>query len=209
MITIIGAGNAGKALGNAFLRVGKEVYFGVSSVPKYQDAITSMGPRAQIGTVQQALAADSELVILAVPYKAAFEIARSIPDWKRKILVDISTPWLPDLSGLAIGLTTSAAEIISEAAHNARVVKAFNTMGAECFDKRSSVNGRVFMPVCSDDEEAKKIIMQLGEAIGLDAVDAGGLRNARATEPMVFLWLQLTFNLPRGRTFEFGLLNKT
>lgn len=208
MIVIIGAGNAGKALGKAFLQVDKEVYFGVSSVPKYQDVIKAMGQRARLGTVEQALSMPSDIIILAVPYKAALEIAGSISDWKAKILIDISTPWLPDFSGLAIGLTTSAAEMIAQAAYNARVVKAFNTMGAECFDNPSLVNGKVFMPVCSDDDAARREVMQLGDLIGLDAVNAGGLSNARATEPMVFLWLQLTFNLPRGRTFEFGLLEK-
>lgn len=207
MIAIIGAGNAGKALGKAFLRAGERVFFGVSHVPKYRDAIQGLG--AKIGTVSEALDAPSEIVILAVPYPAAQQIAGSIPDWKSKILIDISTPWLPDLSGLAVGLTTSAAEKIAAAASNARVVKAFNTMGAECFADPSLIDGKVFMPVCSDDESARKRVMQLGESIGLEAVDAGALKNARATEPMVSLWLQLSFHLPRGRTFEFGLLRKT
>jgi len=209
MITIIGAGNAGKALGRAFLRVNKNVFFGVSNIPKYQDVIEAMGKNAYLGTVQEALSAPSDLVILAVPYTAALEIAASFPDWNNRILIDISTPWLPDLSGLAVGLTTSAAEKIAQAAHNARVVKAFNTMGAECIDNPSLVEGKIFMPVCSDDDLAKKKVMELGNLIGLDAVDAGELSNARATEPMVFLWLQLTFKLSRGRTFEFGLLKKT
>ena len=206
MITIIGAGNAGKALGKAFLRAGLDVYFGVSNISNYQDVLVTMG--AQVGTVRQALETDSEIIVLAVPYLAALEIAGKISDWKKRILVDITTPWLADLSGLAVGLTNSAAEMIAKAAHNARVVKAFNTMGAECFEKPSIVNGKIFLPVCSDDHAAKTKIMELGNLIGLNAVDAGELKNARATEPMVFLWLQLTFNLPCGRTFEFGLLPK-
>jgi predicted dinucleotide-binding enzyme len=209
MITIIGAGNAGKALGKAFLRKEKKVFFGVSNVPKYQDVIKSMGKNAQLGTVQEALSSPSNFVILAVPYAAALEIASSVPNWHNQILIDISTPWLPDFSGLSVGLTTSAAEKIAQSAHNARVVKAFNTMGAECIDNPSLVEGKIFMPVCSNDELAKKEVIQLGDLIGLDAIDAGELKNARATEPMVLLWLQLTFKLPRGRTFEFGLLKKT
>lgn len=208
MITIIGAGQAGRALGNAFIRVGKSVLFGVANIPKYRDLVQAMGKLADITSVDQALSASSDIIFLAVPYPAALDIAGSIPDWKNKILVDITTPWLPDLSGLAIGLTTSAAETIARTAHHARVVKAFNTMGAECFDNPSIVNGRVFLPVCSDDEQAKHEVMQLGKLIGMDAVDAGNLKNARTTEPMVALWLQLTFKLKLGRTFEFGLLSK-
>lgn len=209
MITIIGAGSAGKALGRAFLRKGKKIFFGVSSISKYQNIIKAMGKSAQLGTVQEALSLQSDVVILAVPYAAALEIAASVPNWSQRILVDISTPWAPDFSGLSVGLTTSAAEKIAEVAYNSRVVKAFNTMGAECIEDPSLVEGKIFMPVCSDDEFAKKEVMKLGELIGLDAVDAGRLSNARATEPMVLLWLQLTSKLSRGRTFEFGLLEKT
>lgn len=209
MITIIGAGNAGKALGRALLSIGKHVCFGVSSISKYKDAVSNMGERASLSTVQEAIAASSGIVILAVPYPAALEIAATIPDWNNKILVDISTPWNADLSGLAVGLTTSAAEQIAKAAHNARVVKAFNNMGAESIADPTIVDGKVFMPVCSDDEEAKQELIQLGAAIGFEAVDAGRLVNARGTEPLVLLWLQLSFYLPIGRTFEFGLMKKT
>jgi predicted dinucleotide-binding enzyme len=209
MITIIGAGSAGKALGRALLRKGKKVFFGVSNISKYQNVVRDIGENAQLGTVQEALSLSSDVVILAVPYPAALEIAASVPNWNQRILVDISTPWLPDFSGLSVGLTTSGAEKIAEVAPSSRVVKAFNTMGAECIEDPSLVKGKSFMPVCSDDEPAKKEVMKLGELIGLDAVDAGRLSNARATEPMVLLWLQLTFKLSRGRTFEFGLLEKT
>lgn len=208
MIAIIGAGKAGAGLGKAFLRVGKNVFFGVSNIPKYNNLIAAMGDNARLGTIQEAINA-SNIVILAVPYPAAVSIAASVRDWENKILIDISTPWLPDLSGLSVGLTTSGAETIAKSAYNARVVKAFNTMGAECFSNPHIVDGKVFMPVCSDDDQARKEVIILGNEIGLDAVDAGELKHARATEPMVYLWLQMTFKLSRGPTFEFGLLNKT
>ena len=207
-ITIIGAGNAGIALGKAFSKADKQVSFGVSNKAKYNDTIKNLDGNFKLNSVIEALQEPSDVVVLAVPYLAALEISSLIHDWENKILIDISTPWLADLSGLSVGLTTSGAEKISKAANNARVVKAFNTMGAESIEDPNIVEGKVFMPVCSDSDSAKKTVIKLGSLIGFDAIDAGNLCNARMTEPLVSLWLQLTFNLPKGRTFEFGLLKK-
>ena len=71
------------------------------------------------------------MVILAVPYAAALAIAAGRADWQGRVLVDATNPLAPGLAGLTLGTTTSGAEEIAERARGARVVKAFNTTGAE------------------------------------------------------------------------------
>lgn len=208
MIAIIGAGNAGKALGRAFLRAGKKIYFGVSNIPKHRSVIKEIDKNIPIGTVQEAILA-SDTVVLAVPYAAALQIAASIPGWDNRILIDMTSACLPDFSGLMVdSKITSAAEEIAKLAHGARVVKAFNTIGVESIENPRLVDGKVFMPVCSDNDEARRQVMGLGSLIGLGPVDCGGLRSARFIEPLVIIWLQLSFKLGHGRNFEFGLLKK-
>jgi len=122
-ICIIGAGNVGMALGQAFTQRGERVVFGVPNPGKYQHTVATLGPNASLATTDQAIEA-SDLVILAVPHVAVQAIAQSVPDWRGKVLVDATNPLAPGLSGLTVGTTTSGAEQLAKAARNARVVKA-------------------------------------------------------------------------------------
>lgn len=206
-ISIIGAGNVGKALAQAFIRQGEEVFFGVSDLEKYHEVIAAMGPLAKLGTVEQAIAA-SDIVILAVPYAATEAIARSVTDWQGKVLVDATNPLAPGLAGLTLGTTTSAAEQIASWAPTAKVVKAFNSTGAENIADSSFTQGLPFMPVCGDDAQARAKVIALATLIGFDAVDLGPLSAARYLEPFAMTWIHMAFKQGLGRKFAFGLLRK-
>lgn len=195
-IAILGKGNVGQALAGAFRRAGHGVVFGVRN-PE--------GPGQ--ATVPEAVAS-ADLAVLAVPYAAALELAGSIPDWGGKVLVDATNPIAPGLAGLSVGTTTSAAEQIAAKARNARVVKAFNTTGAENMGDAAFAGGRPMMPVAGDDAEARKAVLALAEAIGFEAVDAGKLAAARYLEPFAMTWIHLAFACGQGRSFAFGLLRR-
>lgn len=40
-----------------------------------------------------------------------------------------------------------------------------------------------------DDADGKRIVRELVEDVGFDAIDAGGLANARLLEPLMLLWI--------------------
>ncbi|MGP0059051.1 MAG: NADPH-dependent F420 reductase [Beijerinckiaceae bacterium] len=206
-IAIIGAGNVGKALGKAFLRIGQQVRFGVNNPGKYEAVIRSLGPGASLGTVFEAVAA-ADIVILAVPYGSAIEIAAAIKDWRNKILVDASNPLKPGLAGLDPAGSSSAGEEIAKRAKNARVVKAFNTTGADNMENATYAGGKVFMPICADDGEAKKAVIALAASIGFDAVDFGRLDGARYLEPLAMVWIKLAMVQGLGRGIAFSLLRR-
>ncbi len=206
-ISIIGAGNVGKALAQAFIRQGEEVFFGVPNPEKYQSAAAALGPMAALGTVEQAVAA-SEVVILAVPFAATEAIARSVSDWQGKVLVDATNPLAAGLAGLTVGTTTSAAEQLARWAPTAKVVKAFNTTGAENMADASFARGLPFMPVCGDDAQARAKVIALAALIGFDAVDLGPLSAARYVEPFAMTWIHMAFKQGLGRNFAFGILHK-
>jgi hypothetical protein len=147
-------------------------------------------------------------VILATPYSAALGVAQSIADWQDRILVDATNPLAPGLAGLSVGTTTSGAEEIAKAAHGARVVKAFNTTGAENMADSRYAGGQVFMPVCGDDAEARKRVIALATLIGFDAVDCGDLAVARYLEPFAMTWIHMAIKLGHGRSFAFARLRR-
>jgi predicted dinucleotide-binding enzyme len=206
-ISIIGAGNVGQALAQALASKGESVFLGVPEPEKYRATVRALGERVHIGTANASVAA-SEVVILAVPYSAADSIARSIPDWQGRILVDATNPLAPGLAGLSVGTTSSGAEEIAKAARGARVVKAFNTTGAENMADSRYPGGTVFMPVCGDDAEARTRVVALATLIGFDAVDCGDLKTARYLEPFAMTWIHMAIKLGHGRRFAFARLQR-
>jgi hypothetical protein len=206
-ITILGAGNVGIALASAFIAKGESVVFGVPHPDKYRETVSALGPAARVESTADAVAG-SELVILATPYPAALSVAQSVADWQNRILVDATNPLAPGLAGLSVGTTTSGAEEIARAARGARVVKAFNTTGAENMADSRYAGGQVFMPVCGDDAEARNRVIALATLIGFDAVDCGDLKAARYLEPFAMTWIHMAIKLGHGRSFAFARLRR-
>jgi hypothetical protein len=206
-IAILGAGHVGMALAQALVAKGESVIFGVPDPAKYAAAVAALGTGASIATTQEAIAA-SDLIILATPYAAAAVIARSVPSWDSRILVDATNPLAPGLAGLSVGTTSSGAEEISKVANGARVVKAFNTTGAENMADSHYAGGKVFMPVCGDDADARARVIALATLIGFDAVDCGDLKTARYLEPFAMTWIHMAIKLGQGRRFAFARLQR-
>jgi 8-hydroxy-5-deazaflavin:NADPH oxidoreductase len=206
-IAVLGAGNVGIALARAWIARGESIVFGVPTPDKYRDAVGALGPMATIGSTAGAIDA-AEIVVLATPYAAALEIARSVTDWSGRILVDATNPLAPGLAGLSVGTTTSGAEQIAAAARGARVVKAFNTTGAENMADSHYPGGAVFMPVCGDDADARSRVIALAALIGFDAADCGDLKTARYLEPFAMTWIHMAIKLGHGRRFAFARLRR-
>ena len=206
-ISIIGAGHVGMALGQALTRRGASVVFGVPEPQKYAATVASLGDNVHLARTAEAIAA-SDLVILAVPHAATAGIAQSVPDWQGKVLVDATNPLAPGLAGLTLGTTTSGAEVLAQQARGARVVKAFNSTGAENMADPTYAGGLPMMPICGDDADARHRVMALATLIGFEAVDMGPLMAARYLEPFAMTWIHLALRQGMGRRFAFGLLRR-
>lgn len=206
-IAILGAGNVGMALGQALTRRGETVVYGVPEPQKYAAAVAALGERARLTGTAEAIAG-ADLVILAVPHAATAGIAQSVADWQGKVLVDATNPLAPGLAGLTLGTTTSGAEVLAQQARGARVVKAFNSTGAENMADAAYAGGLPMMPVCGDDAPARQRVMALATLMGFEAVDMGPLMAARYLEPFAMTWIHLAFRQGMGRRFAFGLLRR-
>ncbi len=206
-ISIIGAGHVGMALGQALTQRGESVVFGVPDPDKYATAVQALGPRAAVMPTLQAIVA-ADTVILAVPYAALPGLAALLPDWGGRILVDATNPLAPGLAGLTLGTTTSGAETLASLAKGARVVKAFNTTGAENMADAAYPGGMPCMPVCADDAQARQRVMALATLIGFEVLDMGPLSAARLIEPFAMTWIHLALKQGHGRRFAFGVLHR-
>jgi 8-hydroxy-5-deazaflavin:NADPH oxidoreductase len=126
-IGIIGGGNMAAGLGKFWAKNGYELMFSFSrSEQKLKDLAASVSDRATIGTPAAAVAfavAFADVVLLAVPWTAVPEALQSAGSLSGKILLSCVNALKPDMSGMAIGTTTSAAEEIARLAPGARVVE--------------------------------------------------------------------------------------
>ena len=208
-IGIIGAGNVGGTLGKGWANKGHAVQFGVRkpSDSELTKLLAEAGKSASVGTIAEAVQF-GEIVVLAVPWPAAQETIRKAGNLSGKILFDCTNPLKPDLSGLEIGHTTSAAEQVASWADGARVVKIFNTTGANNMENPRYPDGAATMLYCGDDVNAKSAAAQLATDLGFDAVDAGGLRIARLLEPYAMLWIHLAYGQKMGRDIAFRLIRR-
>lgn len=205
-IAILGAGNVGGALGKLWAAKGHKVMFGVPDPTgaKTQSLVKSIGGQAQAGSVKEA-AASAGIVVLATPWPATQGAVRAAGDLAGKTVIDCTNPLAADLSGLAIGTSNSAAEEVARWAKGAKVVKAFNTIGADNFGKPKFNDEAASMFICGDDAAAKVQVGGLAAELGFDVVDVGPLTEARSLEALAMLWIHLAFRPgwgPTGHAFK-------
>ena len=208
-IGILGAGNVGGNLGTVWAAKGHDIVFGVRDPhsPKAQAALKKAGPHVRFGTLADA-AQLGEVVVVATPWPATEGVLCACGPLTGKIVIDVTNPVHADLSGLMVGHTTSAAEQIAKWTSGARVVKAFNTVGAgNLLDVH--FDGHVAtMPICGDDPTAKEIVGQLVRDVGFEVIDAGPLRVARWLEPLAMLWIHLAVKEGLGPHIGLKLLRR-
>lgn len=208
-IAIIGAGHVGGALGKGWSKKGHSVVFGVRDPnnTEIKKILDECGPSVRAVSVQAA-ADSAEVVVLAVPWSGLADAIRSAGGLAGKIVLDCSNPVKPDLSGLELGLTTSAGEQVAAWAPKAKVVKIFNTTGADNMENPSYSSGPVTMLYCGNDEGAKPTAAGLASDLGFDPVDAGGLELARTLEPLALLWINLALRKGLGSGFAFNVVKR-
>jgi predicted dinucleotide-binding enzyme len=179
-IAVIGNGNIGSGLAKVLADAGHEV------------RVAGRG-----GDIPAAVGA-ADTVVLATPYGAIADVAGRA-DFTGKLVIDLSNPVTEDFQGLQLGHSTSAAEEIAARLPGARVVKALNTIFAQHYSSGLKVNGQPLQTfVASDDAEARGTVKALVESIGVQAVDAGPLKNARYLEPLGYMNIQLGYMLGQG-----------
>ncbi len=183
-IGIIGAGKVGTALGTVWVNAGHDVMFSSRHLEEDKALAASLGAGASAGTPRDA-AAFGDVLLVSVPYGALPEVGKELADLiDGKVVIDACNPF-PERDGeIAVwarekGAGRASAELLP----GARIVRAFNAVGAARMGTAYQEPGRVGMPIAGDDAEAVEIASRLIREIGFEPVLIGGLAMGRYLMP--------------------------
>lgn len=168
---IIGFGKIGHALAKAFARNGIEVSVATTRDPaSFASDAAAIGPTIIPKTLTEAVKAD--VIFLAVRFESHPEVAKALPDWKGKTIIDAMNTLAP--LGELGGLPSSA--VVAKAFTGARLVKGFNHLVAAVLDQDPAIHGgRRVVFLASDDDGAAAEIGALAESLGFAPIQLGGL----------------------------------
>jgi hypothetical protein len=202
-IGIIGGGNVGAALGQRWAEKGHAIMFGARD-PNSQKTKTALAQvsGARIGGISDAVAF-GDAILIAVPGAAVLDTVRACGRLEGKVVMDAAN-WIGERPA---GVTRSLAEAIANAAPGARVVKAFNTTGANNMLNPGYGAYNADMFICGDDADAKAAVAGLSRDIGFDVVDAGPLSAALLLESLAQLWVHMARS-GAGRDIAWKLLRR-
>ena len=174
-IAIIGAGSVGGSTGPRLGPCGaRDPARGAKAGGSRGGRTAGKAGPARIALAPAEAVRDADVVVLATPWDATLELARRLP-LAGKVVIDATNPLLPDLAGLAVAGNTSGGEEVARAAPGARVVKCFNTTGANNFLAPEYPDGAATMLYAGDDPAAKAVVAELGRELGFAMLDAGPL----------------------------------
>src|SRR6202043_1142344 len=170
--SILGFGKIGHALAKEFARKGIEVSVATKRDPQsIASAAAAIGPTIIPKTLAEAVKAD--IVFLAVRFASHPEVAKALPTWQGKIIVDVTNAYgVPpeELGG------QPSSKFVAQAFSGGKLVKGFNHLVAAVLDQDPAVHGgRRVVFLASDDDSAAAEIGALAENLGFSPIKLGGL----------------------------------
>jgi 8-hydroxy-5-deazaflavin:NADPH oxidoreductase len=188
---IIGFGAVGQALARAFARKNIDVTVASRRPPEaFAPQARAIGPTVVAKSLQNAVKADT--IILAIPFWGHREVAKALPSWEGKTVIDATNAFGVLLEELG-GLPSSA--VIAKAFTGATFVKGFNHLPAAALAADPIVEGghRVIF-LSSDDEDAIAPVAALAKQLGFAPVKLGKLNEGGAlVQARGRTWTQLIF----------------
>jgi predicted dinucleotide-binding enzyme len=197
-VGVLGTGDVGRRLAAGFNSRGHEVTIGSREPgkPELREWLSNDGAGVQAATFREA-AQNGELLVLAVLGDAAQEVIAQAgaKNFAGKVVIDAMNPL--DFSGgfppkLSIYGQDSLGEHVQRALPDAKVVKAFNTIGNPYFVDPSFSEGKPTMLIAGDDEGAKSLVRDVLADFGwTDTFDIGGIEGSRELEAICIAWVKI------------------
>ena len=210
-IGILGSGVVATTLGAGFLKHGHDVMLGTRDPAKLAEWSRS-NPRGRIGGFAET-AQGAEIVVLAVKGTVAAEALRAAgaANLDGKVVIDATNPIAdsPPVNGVLrffTNLDESLFERLQREFAGARLVKAFNSVGAPRMVNPRFKGGKPTMFICGNQEAAKQTVAGILTQFGWETADMGPAEAARAIEPLCMLWCIPGFR-ENHWTHAFKLLN--
>jgi predicted dinucleotide-binding enzyme len=194
-VGVLGSGIVGQVLGTGFLKHGYEVKMGTrepgaEEVRRWLAQTTG----ASAGTFADAVRF-GEIIVLAVQGRIADKVVdlAGPSNFAGKTVIDCTNPLAdaPPANGVlkyTTGPNESLGEKIQSLLPEARVVKAFNSVGNNRMVNPHFDEGVPTMFLCGDSEAAKVQVGEIIRQFGWEPFDCGGIIASRALEPLCMLW---------------------
>ena len=190
-IGIIGAGALGSNLARLLSKSGIEATIANSKSPEsLASLVRELGPAIKAGTVADA--ASAEMVFVAVRWINLEKALGGLPAWNGRVVIDANNPVAfldpdsPDAKDpsnplAAYGIKAidlggrHSSQVFRALVPGARVVKAFNHLGAGVLSNPAASGGQRVLFYSGDDADAKAAVRRLIEQTGYFPIDLGAL----------------------------------
>jgi 8-hydroxy-5-deazaflavin:NADPH oxidoreductase len=206
-----GTGAEGLGLALRWARAGESIIIGSREVSKAHQAAAQIAANAGSavhvdGADNAEAVAKAGIVVLTVPFSAHATLLKKLRSSFQAgaVLIDTTVPLaatVGDLPTRTLGVwqgsaAQQAAEMVPE---GVSVAAAFHNVSAGLLTGDGPVDSDVV--VCTDDERARQVTVELVEKIpGLRAINGGRLENARIVEQMTALILSINGKYKVHRT---------
>jgi 8-hydroxy-5-deazaflavin:NADPH oxidoreductase len=173
----------------------------------HETIVSSRTPNPALETLSYAQAAEQgDIIVLAIPYRAAAEtVAKLVNQFANKIVIDATNPLNEDYTPINLGADTSAGQEIAALLPHARIVKAFNTIFANVM--QANHQNRAGLPatafIATDHAEAHTTVANLASEMGFAPIRTGPLNTAKYLEAMAHLNIQIAFRENGGPNAAF------
>lgn len=192
-VGVIGSGGVAKALAEGFAKHGYGVTIGSRTPSKLADWAAGVSG-VRTGNFAET-AAFGEVLILAVKGHVAADALRlaGVENLKGKPVLDACNPIdeAAPVNGVLrffTGPNESLMEQLQREFADAKLVKAFNSVGSALMVDPQLKGGKPTMFICGNDDGAKQAATKILDDFGWEIADVGKVESARAIEPLCMLW---------------------
>jgi predicted dinucleotide-binding enzyme len=177
-IGIIGSGHVGSNIAKAAITNGYDVVLSNSQGPdSLTGLVQELGPHASAATPAQA-AAQADFAVVAIPITNIDQVP--VEPLEGKVVI-ATINYFPDRLGHIPAIdsgSTTAPGLLQEHLPKSRVVRAFSMIDAADMSSDGHPQGdskRRALALAGDDTDAKRLVAELYDQFGFDALDIGNL----------------------------------
>lgn len=201
-IAIIGTGNVGGALATNWASKSHIINLGVQDVNNFKGMDLLDNKNTKAFSIKEAVAI-SEIVLIATPPTAIFDIIEQMGDVSDKIIIDATN---------SVAKSPEPYKTVYhclKALTQAEVVKCFNSTGFENMLNPVYNGEAIEMFMAGDSDKAKSVAAKLSLDAGFNScVDFGGSDKVDLLEKFALSWINLAILQGQGRNMAFKVVRR-
>jgi predicted dinucleotide-binding enzyme len=201
-IAIIGTGNIGGALATKWALKGHTILLGVNNKNQFKGRGLLNNQNTSVSSISEAVS-KSEVVLIAIPPTAIFEVLPQLNNVAGKIVID------------ATNSVRQSPEPYKTVYHclmektQGDVVKCFNSTGFENILNPTYQGNGIDMFMAGESDLAKKVVSQLALDAGFGScMDFGKSDEVELLEKFALCWINLAIMQGQGRDIAFKLVRR-